>query len=164
MANFKVFQFPKTLIPNLRDIKYNIFKWNKYDDQCKRRDISFDNFNKILTFSDTCFISPKKQLLTVTPKLVGSKTNFTVHHIIYNISKQYDITNHKDYCNVTVIIYLNKDKGIKDSFWINNNKVNEDFWNPDEGYYKALIFWGNLEHHGIINGCGEREILCFFSD
>ena len=164
MSNYKVFQLPKELIPNFKDSKYNNFKWDIYDTQCKRRDISLVNFNQILSFSGTDYVAPENHLISSTTKFVDSETHFSVHHIIYTLTKKYDITKHQDYCNFSIIIYLNKDDRITDSFWVNDTKVNENFWNPDEGYYKALIFWGNAPHHGIIEGLGEREVLCIFSD
>lgn len=164
MSNYIVFQIPKYLIPNFNDRSYNKFKWDTYDEQCKRRDISLDTFEQILMFSGTDYVSPKNQLISSTPKHVGNDKHFSVHHIMYNLTKSYDITQHEDNCNFTVIIYIDKDETISDSFWVNDNLVNENFWDPIEGYYKALIFWGNANHKGIINGIGKREILCIFSD
>ena len=153
MPNFKVFQIPQAIIPNLDEPDPKNYEWEIYDDECRRRTLdniaSDDTIEKVLSLSGTNFISTGK----------------TVHHIKYTLKKnKYDITKHQDSCRFTVIIYLNKDNDVKDRFWVNNNEVKENLWNSDKGKYKAIIFWGNADHHGEILGNGNREILCFFSD
>lgn len=149
MTNFKVFSIPKNFIPEIP----NPENWEKYDDNCNRGDIKLDDsvLDDILSLSKT--------------KLKRSKKDYTVHHVKYSINDTpYIIDEHQDWCKFTLIVYLDKSPAVSDEFWVDDEKIEEDFWQTNKTKYKCLVFWGNSPHHGKVFGKGKRNILCFFSD
>ena len=90
-----------------------------------------------------------------------NKKNLTTHFIEYNINSIYEITKHNDNCDLTVIVYLNKDHTMKDTFYICDKKFRKDKWETKDNSYSVLAFNGYDEHWGKLEGSGERTILVF---
>ena len=150
MTNFKVFSIPKNIIPNTLP---NPKRWEKYDDNCNRGDIKLNDsvLDEILSFSNT--------------RLKRTKKDYTIHHVKYSINNvPYIIDEHQDWCKFTLIVYLDKSPDIKDEFWVDDDRVEENVWSTNNTTYKCLAFWGNAPHRGKVFGKGKRDILCFFSD
>lgn len=144
--NFKIFEIPKNIIPNLE----NENKWEKFDEECNRRNVDLKHILKqIIDYSNL--------------KIEPNDMKTTVHHIIYNLKYgEYRIENHQDFCYYTLIVYLNRDDNIEDEFYINDVLVEKHI--PQIDNFRCTLFWGNSPHHGVINGIGKRQVLCFFFD
>ena len=71
-------------------------------------------------------------------------------------SKLYNISEHKDSCKKTIIVYLEKDNTISDTFYVEGVEVKEQ-WKK-----KCLVMKNNPLHGGVIKGTGKREVLCIF--
>ena len=85
----------------------------------------------------------------------------SIQFVDMNIYDEHEIPTHKDDVHGTLIIYLHKDEEIEDDFWVDNKKI-EGRWDYDDDNYKALLFEGNVEHHGFLRGSGKRQLLVFF--
>lgn len=84
----------------------------------------------------------------------------TLQYTKYNIKDEYIIEPHKDYCQNTIIIYLNKNPNIKEIFTINNDEIQgDDLWANG-----GLIMNDEAIHSGKYIGSGIREIMCIFYD
>ena len=149
--SYKVFEIPKKLIPNLEEQECE--GWDIYDEECERNDLVLDGntINKILELSKPYY-------------KINSEPDHLVQHIKYDVKNdEYEITEHDDNTEYTIIIYLDKSEEVTDKFWVEGNLVEENFWNPSKDNYKAIIFWKNASHNGYIYGNGKRELLCIFS-
>lgn len=144
--NFQIFEIPKKIIPSLE----NENNWFIYDDECKRREVYTENIlNDIINCIDY--------------KMNLEENKLTIHHVVYNLKyKNYELEKHRDASKYTIIIYLERDEAIKDSFYVNDVLV--DDYVPKNDNYKGIIFWDNAYHHGTFKGNGNREVLCFFLD
>ena len=87
--------------------------------------------------------------------------DMNIQFIDMNIDGEHEINSHEDDCQGTLIIYLHKDEEIEDDFWVEDKKI-EGRWDYDKHNYKALLFEGNVEHHGFLRGTGKRQLLVFF--
>ena len=173
-----LFHIPKDIItPHINDSQ--TFKWNKYDESCQRTTITIPpNIVKdIYAFTDLPNTSINDQYLA--------------HYIKYNITNEYQIDPHYDSCRVTIIIYLRKNKSIKDSFYVDNKRV-DNCWSNKDDTYGCLVMWREPgpetdeqfvmdgdwgddsddtdwhdrprgpHHFGNFTGVGRREVLCIF--
>ena len=93
--------------------------------------------------------------------IVFDENNLTTHYIEYNIKKSYEITKHKDYCDITVLVYLDKDEDIKDTFYVCDKKCRKEKWDIQENSYAVLAFNGWDDHWGNLKGTGFRSIMAF---
>ena len=135
---------------NLDNLKLHIKsmtlpQWDIYDLDCKRHLLE-NTQNTIDTINDC--LSRNQQIHT---------KNITIHYIKYDLEESYLLREHNDGCKKTIIIYLEKDRSIKDTFYVNNKLVNNSNWT-----YNGFIMDGTLKHHGIFEGYGKRNILCIF--
>lgn len=100
----------------------------------------------------------KIQLLCFYSKQPVDVKRATVHYITYSINGNYDIELHTDKCNTTIIIYIEKSDQIKETFYVENNKIQGDeLW--ENG---GLIMKHEAEHRGSFSGSGFRSVLCIF--
>ena len=146
MSHFRLFTVPKNTIPKLSLYKGD---WEKFDEHCFRKnvDLKSKNIYSIL----------KCQNLFQNYKI----KNYTVHYIKYNICEYYSIEKHQDSCDITIIIYLNKEDNISDTFYVGDINIQNN-WSNHKNHYDSLIMWQNPMHHGEIIGNGKRDILCIF--
>ena len=154
---YSLFHIPKTMIKRSIYSPNRKFKWEEYDQCCKRCTIKipFNIIKKIYNLTNLSY--PIKN------------NNSTYHYIKYNINNNYTIAKHNDACKCTIIIYLNKNKSIKENFYIENNNVGNNLWSQNDNTYGCLVMWSEndnsgLEHYGDMIGNGDREILCLFLD
>ena len=152
---YTTFHIPKSILRHILSKKYN--NWEEYDLSCNRTtiEIPFNTINKIY------------KLTNLNIPIFNNEN--TYHYIKYWIKNKYTISSHNDGCKSTILIYLKKNKSIKDTFYIDNKLVTEDVWSNNSDTYGALVMWNNgkennigPEHYGQINGNGERDILCLF--
>ena len=151
--SYSVFHIPKNIINDMLK-KNNMSNWEKYDENCLRAKIK-------LVKSDI------KYLYELTNLQFNINYNETVcHYIKYSINNKYSISKHKDYCKITIIVYLDKDPDIKEKFYIENNLLNINPWSKNTNTYGALVMWckndEGLLHQGELIGSGKRNILCLF--
>ena len=79
-----------------------------------------------------------------------------IHYVIYDVKGFYKISQHRDNCKKTIIVYLEKDESITDTFYIENTEL-EGQWKK-----KCLVMKNNALHSGTLTGFGKREVLCLF--
>ena len=156
MKNYKIFSIPRHIIPDLSEEAGIEQFWEMYDDECQRKRLYLKD--KVLS-----------DILSLSGLGLGlgfqRKGNNTIHYIRYNLKHgKYIIDEHRDSCNITIIIYLSKSNSVSDQFWVEKNKIDMNKVWKNNNEYQCLIFWGNSPHHGKIHGEGSREILCFFTD
>ena len=156
---YSIFHIPKSILRHVLSKKYN--NWEEYDSSCNRKkiEIPFNTIQKIFKLTNLNIYKFRAELI--------NKDN-TYHYIKYWIKNTYNISNHDDGCPITIIIYLKKDKSIKDQFYIENKLVTENVWSNNTDTYGALVMWNinnsklGPDHYGHITGNGERDILCLF--
>lgn len=158
--SYLLFHIPKTLISPFIYNDLVKHRWEKYDAQCLRTNIKlpFNIIKSIYSFTNLPYDI--------------KKNNYTCHYIKYAIHKNYKISRHNDGCKITILIYLNKNPSIQESFYVENKKdnetslVNENYWSENNNTYGCLVMWSTNnsgpEHHGEIMGNGNRELLCLF--
>ena len=127
-------------LSNIKDIS-----WELFDIDCKR--VELENTPELISILNenlgrTRYINPKSS---------------TIHYINYDLEGNYILDEHKDGCKQTIIIYLDKDPSIKDTFYVDNKLIDNSYWK-----YNGFIMEGHLKHRGIFNGYGKRNILCIF--
>ena len=156
--NTTLFTIPKDSLIKchnlIKDYKFNDFDIEYFDDTTtmfSMNSINFDNkyifdeIKKIYSYSEIPFINID---------------NMTVQYTKYNIKDEYIIKPHKDNCQNTIIIYLDKDPNIKETFIVSDKEINgSDLWS-----HGGLIMTNELMHSGKYIGTGTREILCLFYD
>lgn len=148
---YTTFCVDKSLIDNT---PRNNSNWEIYDESCSRLiiDVPFNNIKEIWK-------------LAKVDVPIFDKNNLC-HRIKYNIKNEYVISNHSDYCNLTIIIYKEKDDNLQDKFYIEGKLVTEELWDKKVNSYCALAMWNNTkkgpEHYGLITGNGIREVVCLF--
>ena len=130
----------------IKDLNLGNNDWDSYDDGCKtatlnKSDTLIDSINRCL--------NPENK--------IQDKNNVTLHYIKYTIKELYEIQEHNDACQKTILIYLEKDPTIQDIFYVNGNLINNSKW-----LYRSLIMDGQLEHGGKFLGNGNRTILGIF--
>lgn len=152
---YTTFHIPKSILTHTLSKKYN--NWEQYDSSCNRKkiEIPFNTIQKIFKLTNL--------------HIPISNNGNTYHYIKYWIKNNYKISSHSDGCQITIIIYLKKDKSIKDQFYVENKLVTENLWSENLDTYGALAMWNinnnntlGPEHYGHITGNGERELLCLF--
>ena len=114
--SYKVFEVPKSYIPNLDELDCE--GWDTYDEECERNDLvlNSETLNNILELSK--------------PHKINNDPDQLAQHIKYNVKNdEYEITEHDDNTEYTIIIYLDKSKEVSDKFWVEGNLVEENFWN-----------------------------------
>jgi len=145
-SQYHLFTIPKNYIPKLSKLTN---EWDKYDDNCYRNNI---NIEKDVIYS----------IINCQPNLKNCNIdNYTTHYIKYNITEKYTIDEHVDSSDITIIVYLNKDENIRETFYVNNINTKHN-WRNNKYKYHSLIMWNNPKHKGTITGSGKRNILCFF--
>jgi hypothetical protein len=120
-------------------------QWDIFDVDCKRH--LLENTQLTIGIINDCLSKIHK---------IHTK-NITIHYVKYDLEESYLLDEHNDGCKKTIIIYLEKDSSIKDTFYVNNKLVNNSNW-----AYNGFIMDGTLKHHGIFEGQGKRNILCIF--
>lgn len=147
---YNIFSINKSLIDSIPTND----NWEIYDESCYRSKI------------DVPYTTIKKIWSLANIDLPIFDQNNICHRIRYNIKNNYIISNHSDFCNLTIIIYKYKDKTLDDNFYIENKLVTENLWNNNSDSYSALAMWNHNkigpEHYGNIIGTGKREVICLF--
>jgi len=119
--------------------------WEVFDVDCKRVELeNTKNLINILTenLGRNRYINPEFS---------------TIHYVNYDIEGSYILGEHHDGCKQTIIIYLDKDPSIKDTFYVDNKLIDNSNWK-----YNGFIMDGHLKHRGVFEGYGKRNILCIF--
>ena len=119
--------------------------WEIFDEDCKR-----------------CELENTKNLINILNENLGRNRYVnpecsTIHYINYDLEETYILHEHDDRCKQTIIIYLDKDPSIKDTFYVDNKLIDNSNWK-----YNGFIMDGHLKHRGVFEGYGKRNILCIF--
>tara|TARA_B100000524_G_C23647019_1_gene368817 strand:+ start:1324 stop:1794 length:471 start_codon:yes stop_codon:yes gene_type:complete len=153
--SYSLFNIPKDkLDPVISNSKKNDLNWENYDECCNRTQIIMDDEFVNYIYKQTKLNFP-------------ININDTVcHYVKYNVTNMYEITPHDDHCKITIIVYLNKDSTINDSFIVENKHIENNYWSTNIDTYGCLVMWSDDEfgptHYGKITGNGIREVLCLF--
>ena len=145
----ELFDIPREAIPSMYMLgKSGVLKSDYWGKGCGFRSIR-----------DSIIV---KSILPHIPKTKLTKNldidNVDIRYIIYNINGKYTISDHKDYCDATIIIYMYKNHKIHtDDFHIKGKKISGQ-WSNNVGY-RAIIFDGYSVHGGILEGEGQRKVL-----
>jgi len=127
-------------LSNMKDISWEIF-----DIDCKR--VELENSPELIGIINDNLGRNR----SINPK------SSTIHYINYDLEERYILQEHKDGCKQTIIIYLDKDPSIKDTFYVDNKLIDNSDWK-----YNGFIMDGHLKHSGMFEGTGKRNILCIF--
>eukprot|EP00930_Biecheleria_cincta_P003579 TRINITY_DN104511_c0_g1_i1.p1 TRINITY_DN104511_c0_g1~~TRINITY_DN104511_c0_g1_i1.p1 ORF type:complete len:111 (+),score=7.80 TRINITY_DN104511_c0_g1_i1:274-606(+) len=85
----------------------------------------------------------------------------SLQYIKYKLQHGYDIEEHRDddARKATILIYLKKSPKIKDTLFVNRQKVPGQRWKRG-----GIAFFNRARHSCEFQGSGEREILSVFVD
>lgn len=119
--------------------------WETFDMDCKR--VELKNTPELISILNENLGRNR----SINPKYS------TIHYIKYDLEGEYILEEHKDGCKQTIIIYLEKDSSIKDTFYLENKLIDNSDWK-----YNGFIMEGHLKHSGMFEGFGKRNILCIF--
>ena len=119
--------------------------WEIFDVDCKR--VELQNSKPLITLINNNL---------GRHRYINHKTS-TIHYINYDLEGEYILHEHHDGCKQTIIIYLDKDPSIKDTFYVDNKLIDNTNWT-----YNGFIMDGHLKHRGVFKGYGTRNILCIF--
>ena len=122
---------------------------------------SNDLFKSIISNLKLGWMSEIINMTNYIPFKPTGSFNLSMFYISYNIDKEHIIDTHSDYCDYTLIIYINKTNTIKDEFFIEEEKVNDPwiYYKNNSKYYNLIIFNGYKSHNGIIKGLGKRDVI-----
>ncbi len=149
----------------------NIKKITQYIDQhfSSRKRSVFDHgcymiesFHKVATPCGFIITEEFKEILVQSLTRSGYIINWgktTVKYIIYNLNEvggKYSVENHKDNNKDTIILYLDKDESISDTFHIEGVKI-KNRWKK-----RGFIMLNRPVHGGTFKGSGLRKIICIF--
>ena len=153
--SYKIYDISKDLITECFESPQTKFKkWIPYDYECSQRELKLNN-ELIQSIYQTTGI--KKEIDVSSTK---------VQHTKYEFQKYYELCPHRDYCPITLLVYIHQDCEIKDEFYIEDKLVEEPRWNKKKDSYTALVMNSpekeGLQHYGYFEGQGKREILVFF--
>ena len=158
-SSWETHTIPKKIIPTNFDGEVKPGYWGRETNlTVVSKTIGVKLFKKMLShisLDKTIMDSPEADDVTTS--------NLLTHYIEYNINDRYEITRHHDNCTLTIIIYIYKDMNVKDEFYINDERYNENRWNENDSY-KVLAFNGYNEHWGKLTGKGIRKVLVFHYD
>lgn len=159
-----IFQNIFTTCEKLKNHEQYKLQADKFDMNCTRHNLTKINDPLVLELINSC------KSIVDSSKSIVELCNIdwikpTIHHIIYNIEKEYVIEKHHDSCELTTIIYLSKYPDIIDEFYVEDEKIIEEHW--DTPINKALAMFKKEpikypEHYGKFTGTGKREVLCLF--